>query len=55
MKDIFLERNLKYNLRNNAGFKTKNISTVRYGMETISYLGPKIYPQLDMGRKQLVI
>ena len=41
MRDIFPKRDLKYNLRKKVGFKIKKGSTVRYGTDTISYLGPK--------------
>ena len=53
MKDIFPERDLKYNLRKDAGFKIKNVSTVRCGTDTISYLGPKIWNLLPGYMKEI--
>ena len=32
-----------YNLRNNHTFKKYNSKTVRYGTETLSFMGPKIW------------
>ena len=43
MKSIFPASTLQYNLRNESAFKTENIRTVRYGSETISFWGPKIW------------
>ena len=53
MKDIFPERDFKYNLREYAGFKIKNVYTVRYGTDTISYLGPKIWNLLPDYMKEV--
>ena len=46
MKEIFLLRNSKYNLRKNPTFLTRNVKSVFSGTETISYLGPKIWEQV---------
>ena len=43
MRDIFENRSLKYNLRNNLEFITHNVHSVKYGINTISYLGPRIW------------
>ena len=43
MKFIFLPSTNHYNLRNERAFKIENIKTVRYGSETISFWGPKIW------------
>ena len=42
MNDILHERSIIYNLRNNSGFITYNVITMRYGFDTIYHLGPKI-------------
>ena len=46
MKEIFQLRNSKYNLRKNPTFETRDVKSVFYGNETISYLGPKIWEQV---------
>ena len=51
MKDIFEERSLNYNLRNNNNFLTHNIHSVKYGIETISHLGPRIWYILPQNLK----
>ena len=42
INDIQHERSITYNLRNNSGFITHNVNTMRYGVDTIHHLGPKI-------------
>ena len=39
MEEIFEIRTLDYNLRNDTIFRNKNFKTVRYGQESLSYLG----------------
>ena len=46
MKEIFQKRDLAYNFRINLTFETRNIKSVYYGSETISFLGPKIWEHL---------
>ena len=41
MKNIFPLSTNNYELRSQSDFKMKNIRTVCYGSETISYKGPK--------------
>ena len=41
MEEIFEIRTLDYNLRNDTIFRNKNFKTVRYGQESLSYLGSK--------------
>ena len=43
MRFIFPALANHYNLRSESAFKTNNIRTVRYGSETISFCGPKIW------------
>ena len=44
MLDLFKEVKNPYNLRNALICGSYKIKTVRYGTETITYLGPKIWP-----------
>ena len=44
MKDIFELKNLSYNLRSACNqFRRENIKTVHYGLQSVRYLGPKIW------------
>ena len=44
MKDIFELQNRSYNLRSTCNqFKRENIKTVHYGLQSVRYLGPKIW------------
>ena len=43
IKNLFPERKVGYNLRNDSTFQTHNVKTVKYGTETISFQGPKIW------------
>ena len=43
MTDVFRLREMSYRLRNNTDFLSKNVHSVRYGTESLSYLGPKIW------------
>ena len=51
MNDIFKKRNVTYNFRKNSTFETRNIKSVYYGSETISFLGPKIWERLPSNIK----
>ena len=42
MNDIVRKINLTYSFRKNSLFETRNIKSVYYDSETISFLGPKI-------------
>ena len=42
MLDLFKEGTHSYNLRNSLICGSYKIKTVRYGIDTITYLGPKI-------------
>ena len=46
MTDVFEIREVNYDLRNNTDFKTRNVKTVRYGTESITSLGPKLWALL---------
>ena len=53
MRFIFPASANHYNLRNESAFKTYNIRTVRYGSETISSCGPKIWELIPKEIKNL--
>ena len=46
MKEIFPIKDTKYNLRNENTFISRNVRSVQYGTETITFLGPRIWAQL---------
>ena len=52
MNDIFKKRNVTYNFRKNSTFETRNIKSVYYGSETISFIGPKIWELLPSNIRQ---
>ena len=43
MKDIFETKSNYYNTRNALAFSSRNIKTVRYRLQTISYMTPKMW------------
>ena len=43
MNETFPFRDININLRNNTDFISRNVKTVRYGTESLSYLAPKIW------------
>ena len=44
MKDIFEVQNPSYNLKSSYNhFRRESIKTVHYGLQSIKYLGPKIW------------
>ena len=43
LNEIFVERNFNYNLRGNNLLIRRRVMSVRYGTETVSFLGPKIW------------
>ena len=44
IKDIFELQNPSYNLRSSCNqFRRENIKTVHYGLQSVRYLGPKIW------------
>ena len=47
MKDIFELQNPLYNIRSSCNqFRRNNIKTVHYGLQSVRYLGPKIWELL---------
>ena len=51
MNIIFYKRNVTYNFRKNSTFETRNIKSVYYGSETISFIGSKIWELLPSNIK----
>ena len=44
IKDIFELKNPSYNLRSTCNqFRRENIKTVHYGLQSVRYIGPKIW------------
>ena len=43
MQNIFESKSNYYNTHNVPEFSSRNIKTVRYGLQTISYMAPKIW------------
>ena len=43
MNSIFEIKNIEYNLRNKNNFKSRRINSVRYGIDSLTYLSPKIW------------
>ena len=46
VKEIFVERTIPYNLRNDSNFVPRHVNSVYHGTESLSYLGPKIWEQV---------
>ena len=47
LNDIFVERNCNYNLRGNNFLNSRRVNLLRYGMESVSFLAPKIWDILS--------
>ena len=43
MNTIFEIKDIECNLRNKINFKPRRINSVRYGIDSLTYLGPKIW------------
>ena len=57
MQDVFpLKEQGHYNLRNQKNFEIPHVKTVNYGLESIRFLGPKIWDSLpnDLKNKESV-
>ena len=52
MKDIFAERNTGYNLRHGNDSQLPKVHTTTYGIETISFLGNRLWSTLPNIFKQ---
>ena len=53
MEDVFNFKNLPYNFRNAETLNRSNVSSVKYGTETITSLGDKIWKILPNEYKEL--
>ena len=51
MSNILKKTKVTYNFRKNSTFETRNIKSVYYGSETISFLGSKIWERLSSNIK----
>ncbi len=52
MKDIFVERNISYSLRHGTYAQLPKVRTTSFGVQTISYLGNKLWQLLQQEMKQ---
>ena len=52
-QNLFINNTQNYNLRSNTQFKVAVPKTVRYGTETFSYIGPKIWELIHNDLKKL--
>ena len=43
MNSIFEIEDIEYNLRNKINFKSRRINSVRYSIDSLTYLGPKMW------------
>ena len=43
MEEVFLKRDIKYNLRSQTDFKSSGTSTIHKGTESLRSLGPKVW------------
>ena len=53
MQGIFEIKSNYYNTRNAPTFSSKNIKTVRYGLQTVSFMAPKIWNLEPKEMKQI--
>ena len=53
MKDIFKTKTNCYNTLNSPIYSKRNVKTVRYGLQTMSYMGPKIWDLVPKEMKQV--
>ena len=53
MQNIFETKSNYYNIRNAPAFSTRNIKTVTYGLQTISYMAPKMWALVPKEMKQV--
>ena len=52
MKDIFMQRNISYNLRHGNDAQLPKVRTTSFGVESITYLGNKLWQFLPQEIKQ---
>ena len=54
MQDIFQTKSNYHNARNASAFSSRNIKTVRYGLQTISYMAPKMWDLVPFEMKLVI-
>ena len=52
MKEIFMQRNISYSLRHGDDAQLPKVRTTSFGVESISYLGNKLWQNLPQDLKQ---
>ena len=52
VKDIFLQRNIRYSLRHGDDAQQPKVRTMTFGVESITYLGNKLWQNLPQEIKQ---
>ena len=52
MKNVFPIIENPYDLRNETKFKSRNVNTVRYGIETASFVAPRIWSSIPRSYKE---
>ena len=52
MKDISKERNMNYTLRHDNDAQVPKVRTISFGIETIAYLGSRLWQLLPQEIKQ---
>ena len=52
MEDMFIAESSKYNLRNDSKMHLRKVRTTIFGIETISYLGGKLWQQFSIEIKE---
>ena len=55
MSELFTPKNIKYNLRKGTTLVSNNVRTTTYGLNSVSYLAPKIWEQIPEDIKKLYI
>ena len=53
VREIFQERSVPYNLRSDNNFASRHVNSVYHGIESLSFLGPKIWEQVPPELKAL--
>ena len=53
MKEIFVQKDMTYNLRNNLLMRIPKTRTSRHGIESLSYLGCKLWNNLPAEFKSI--
>ena len=51
MLELFKEKNINYNLCKGNALVSNNVNTTTYGLDSVSYLAPKIWMQIPLDMK----